>query len=77
MQIVFTDAAKEQLETKAAGSGRLKLVYDTEGCGCAVNGVPDLWIEPAQPEHSGELAVESNYVPVACDRKSEVFLKTG
>jgi uncharacterized protein YqkB len=34
-----------------------KLVYDTEGCGCAVNGVPALWAV-SEPE-KGDLAAGS------------------
>ncbi|NHN30787.1 iron-sulfur cluster biosynthesis family protein [Paenibacillus agricola] len=45
MQITFTNEAIEQMHQQLpAGSGELKLVFDSEGCGCSVNGVPTLWI---------------------------------
>jgi uncharacterized protein YqkB len=47
LKIVFTDTAAAQIrETLGTEPGpfRLKLVYDAEGCGCAVNGLAQLWI---------------------------------
>jgi uncharacterized protein YqkB len=45
MHITFTDHAVEQINQQLpAGAGDLKLVFDSEGCGCSVNGVPTLWI---------------------------------
>ncbi|MEQ7049477.1 iron-sulfur cluster biosynthesis family protein [Paenibacillaceae sp. P-4] len=46
--IQVTEAAEEQLKQRlrSADGGIIKLVHDTEGCGCAVNGVPAIWIAP-------------------------------
>lgn len=45
MQMTITEAAEKKLNERIAGKpGYLKLVYDIEGCGCAVSGVPTLWL---------------------------------
>lgn len=44
MRITLTKAAMEQLQRTTNGrKGAFRLVYDTDGCGCAVNGVPAIW----------------------------------
>lgn len=43
MKITFTAAALEKIEPLLAQENKiLKFVHDTEGCGCAMNGVPAL-----------------------------------
>ena len=43
MHITFTDAAVAQLSPFIHNTGKqLKLLHDTEGCGCVVSGVPAL-----------------------------------
>ncbi|MBM7563397.1 iron-sulfur cluster biosynthesis family protein [Paenibacillus sacheonensis] len=43
MHFTFTPSAVEKLaEPLADASKSLKLLYDTEGCGCVMNGVPTL-----------------------------------
>ena len=45
MNITFTDTAKQRLTPcMEQNNTLLKLVFDTEGCGCSVNGVPTLWL---------------------------------
>lgn len=45
MIIELTADAERKLKEKIGGSpSRVRLVYDTEGCGCAVNGIPGLQI---------------------------------
>ncbi|WP_147533865.1 iron-sulfur cluster biosynthesis family protein [Bacillus marasmi] len=45
MQIDISEGAEQKLAERTTGKdGYLKLVYDIEGCGCAVNGVPALWL---------------------------------
>jgi len=75
MHIAFTAAAADAIgqAMSRAKKGRLKLVYDTEGCGCAVSGVPALWIvdEPVGREsvYSGEP------FEVWVETKDEVFFE--
>ncbi|MFZ3588532.1 iron-sulfur cluster biosynthesis family protein [Bacillus sp. DJP31] len=71
MEITFTTGAMKQLESVLHPNKKLKLMYDTEGCGCVVSGVAALW----QIEEVGNLdiEVETNYVQVWIDRTKLVF----
>lgn len=45
MNIQLTQQAELKLKHKLGDKpGAIRLIYDTEGCGCAVNGVPGLRI---------------------------------
>jgi uncharacterized protein YqkB len=48
MEITVTASAHNEIEAQLANNDlhALKLVYDNEGCGCAVNGVAQLWMIP-------------------------------
>lgn len=76
MQITFTTEALARIHQVLEANGpevppRLKLAYDSEGCGCAVNGVPALWIVN-DPDGDDVEASGSSY-RVLFDRKHEVF----
>ncbi|TJY44249.1 iron-sulfur cluster biosynthesis family protein [Cohnella pontilimi] len=44
MKIVWSPDAVQELRARYGSDiEAFRLVYDTEGCGCAVNGVPALW----------------------------------
>jgi uncharacterized protein YqkB len=49
MEITVTASAQNEIEAQLAKNDMhaLKLVYDNEGCGCAVNGVSQLWMIPS------------------------------
>jgi uncharacterized protein YqkB len=49
MEITVTASAQSEIEVQLAKNDLhgLKLVYDNEGCGCAVNGVAQLWMIPS------------------------------
>ncbi|MCQ6560202.1 iron-sulfur cluster biosynthesis family protein [Paenibacillus mendelii] len=56
MHFTFTPAAVEQLSGYLKdGERSLKLLYDTEGCGCVVSGVPALQLiqAPDQDDRQG------------------------
>lgn len=47
MHIRFTEAAVRKLSPYLdGGSKKLKLLHDTEGCGCVMSGVPALQLVP-------------------------------
>jgi uncharacterized protein YqkB len=75
MQITFTEPALQQLEpyTNTVLDGILKLVYDTEGCGCAVNGIASLWLV-AEP---GPLDAEAESQPIRVlyNPRHEIFFE--
>ncbi|KPV59854.1 hypothetical protein QJ48_08770 [Paenibacillus sp. A3] len=75
MRIIFTESAVAEIRRildRQAG-GRLKLVYDAEGCGCAVSGVPTLWITD-EPDRN-DFIVAGDPFEVLMDRKHEVFFE--
>jgi uncharacterized protein YqkB len=49
MEITVTASAQDEIKAQLAKNDlhALKLVYDNEGCGCAVNGVAQLWMVPS------------------------------
>jgi uncharacterized protein YqkB len=50
MKVIWSqDAAAELKRRYGDNATNWRLVYNTEGCGCAVNGVPALWAV-SQPE---------------------------
>ncbi|BBW95715.1 iron-sulfur cluster biosynthesis family protein [Geobacillus icigianus] len=72
VNITFTEAAKQTLTPIVAKSGRqLKLNYDTDGCGCLVDGVPALWLVDKADED--DVVVETNFVPVLVERPRLIF----
>jgi len=76
MYIYLTDAAAQWLASYPLASGdRFRLVYDAEGCGCAVSGVASLWLTNAA--ENDELRAESNVesVPLYYLKRHEVFFE--
>ncbi|WP_281887114.1 iron-sulfur cluster biosynthesis family protein [Paenibacillus sp. YYML68] len=74
MFIQFTEDAVQAIRERIGErAGRLKLVYDNEGCGCAVSGVPALWIIEAATAHDFQLQAEP--LDVWMDNKHEVFFE--
>ncbi|MCF2942643.1 iron-sulfur cluster biosynthesis family protein [Paenibacillus tarimensis] len=73
MRMTFTTNAVSKLESGSPGTGKLKLLYDTEGCGCVMSGVPALqWITaPAQ----GDVKAESLPFEVWYEPRFEVFFE--
>lgn len=75
MKIQLTPQAELKLKDKLGDRpGSIRLIYDTEGCGCAVNGVPGLRIvdEPTNED----LAVETgSTVPFIVNRRQAVFFE--
>lgn len=48
MYIEWSEEAVREAESRfGPGAKRWKLVFDNEGCGCAVNGVPTFWLGAA------------------------------
>ncbi|MDP4162167.1 MAG: iron-sulfur cluster biosynthesis family protein [Bacillota bacterium] len=72
MEINITEAAVQKIIEKTEGrSGYLKLKYDTEGCGCAVNGVPVLSLETEL--QTNEIVIKTNRVPIYIESTKTVF----
>ena len=69
MKVEVTKEAEARLRALdgVIGDGCLKLAYDSEGCGCAVDGVAQLWIVSAPGEHDEPLRTEPR--PIWYDRR--------
>lgn len=72
IKIRWSDSALEALRAKFGPEPTVwKLMYDTEGCGCAVNGVPALWaIEAPRPD---DVKADSGQVELWYEKRHEVF----
>ncbi|QHW34472.1 iron-sulfur cluster biosynthesis family protein [Paenibacillus rhizovicinus] len=74
MHFTFSPSAVEQLSGPLSdGSKSLKLLYDTEGCGCVMSGVPTLLVVD-EPEANDKLGSGSPY-PVWYEPNYEVFFE--
>lgn len=74
MKIMFTDSAIERLTPYMdQGEALLKLAFDTEGCGCSVNGVPTLWL--VSEESPNDLTAETNALKLIYSSNDEIFMK--
>jgi uncharacterized protein YqkB len=72
MRITITETATNKLQEKISNkSGYLKLKYDIEDCGCAVNGVAALWLERERQESEGEIVTGS--IPIYLEHSKEVY----
>lgn len=74
VRIDFTPAAAARVEAELPGSQvKLKLLYDTEGCGCVMSGVPTL-LSIAEPDDGDERA-EGGPIEVWFQKRYEVFFE--
>lgn len=73
MNITFSPEACKQIQSRYGETPVLKLVYDAEGCGCAVSGVPALWLISA-PQH-GDLTADTNAFHVYYEERQAVFFE--
>ncbi|MDA7027074.1 iron-sulfur cluster biosynthesis family protein [Bacillus sp. CLL-7-23] len=73
MQLTITEQAKQVIRqaTETNPDKQIQLRYDTEGCGCAVSGVPTIWL---MEELFGECELlETNGIPVYIQSSQKVF----
>ncbi|MED0664835.1 iron-sulfur cluster biosynthesis family protein [Pseudobacillus badius] len=71
MDIYITEEAAEKLGNKLTDGKHVKLYYDTEGCGCGVNGIPLLWItSEVAPD---DVKIETNAMPVYVEKPHMLF----
>ncbi|OIJ16108.1 hypothetical protein BKP35_03760 [Anaerobacillus arseniciselenatis] len=72
MEILFTEAAHNYINEYLKCEGALLLFYDTDGCGCAVNGVPVLFITSQKDVEMLE-QIKTNGIPIYMYKKHTVF----
>ncbi|MGR9049462.1 iron-sulfur cluster biosynthesis family protein [Halobacillus faecis] len=74
MKLRITDEAKQQLEQiQDPERPIIRLFYDTEGCGCGVNGLPTIRLE--KEERSTDRKVENDDYDVIIDDQQATFFK--
>jgi uncharacterized protein YqkB len=74
MRIDITPEAAGLLASMTGVGRRLKLVYDTEGCGCAVNGVPAL--RAVDGPSPGDMEAETDGpLTIWYDPRQEIFFE--
>ncbi|MCY8514891.1 iron-sulfur cluster biosynthesis family protein [Bacillus atrophaeus] len=73
MQIHLTDTAKQTLQqAMVANPGKkAQLRFDAQGCGCAVSGVPTIWLSEQLTGECEQL--ETNGVPLYIQSSQKVF----
>ncbi|NRD80656.1 iron-sulfur cluster biosynthesis family protein [Bacillus sp. BRMEA1] len=72
MEITITAAAANKIAEKIGEqSGYLKLKYDTEGCGCAVDGVAALWF--VSEVEDTDIAIDTNNRTIYLEKSKMVF----
>ncbi|MGN1402065.1 MAG: iron-sulfur cluster biosynthesis family protein [Bacillus sp. (in: firmicutes)] len=73
MEIEFDKAAIDQIFQMTEGKqGILKLIYDTEDCGCGNDGISTLWfIAEAEGD---ECLLETGAGPVLVDRNNMIYM---
>jgi uncharacterized protein YqkB len=72
VEILITDSAAAKIDEKIKDyNGFLKLKYDTEGCGCAVDGVAVLWYTPEL--EADDIAIETNAQTIYVEKAKTVF----
>ncbi|MBB6669138.1 iron-sulfur cluster biosynthesis family protein [Cohnella nanjingensis] len=72
MEIKWSAEAVEALRTRFGPDARIwKLVSDSEGCGCAVSGVPTLWaLDAPLPD---DIRADSEPVALWYEKRHEVY----
>ncbi|MGM1044934.1 Uncharacterized protein YqkB [Paenibacillus uliginis N3/975] len=75
MMIQLTPDAEKKLKERIGNQpGRVRLIYDTEGCGCAVNGIPGLRIIN-EPDSEDVTVSAGDSVAFVINRRQEVFFE--
>ncbi|OIJ22170.1 hypothetical protein BKP45_05735 [Anaerobacillus alkalidiazotrophicus] len=72
MYVTFSSSAQKFLGKYVKQDGKLLLLYDTDGCGCAVNGVPVLHVLSGIGEENLQ-KIETNSIPLFMYSKHTVF----
>lgn len=75
MIIQLTQDAERKLKEKIGDKpGSVRLIYDTEGCGCAVNGIPGLRIID-KPDDEDVSVSAGDSLSFFINRRQEVFFE--
>jgi uncharacterized protein YqkB len=77
MEITVTASAQSEIEFQLAKNdlGALKLVYDNEDCGCAVNGVAQLWMIPKTDANEQWPEAQGSSFQIVYAKKDEIYFE--
>lgn len=75
MELHMTEAAIDSLNSKLGDTGCVRLVYDSEGCGCADNGVPGLWLVDRPAPFDVPIITNAPF-PVIIDNHQTMYFET-
>lgn len=74
MHMQISERAERFLRAKIGSkSSPVRLVFDGEGCGCGINGIPALWILSAQDEYDKE--IHSNGIPFVINPAHAIYFE--
>ncbi len=74
MKLTITHQAEEELQKiNDLSKPLIRLFYDTEGCGCGVNGLPSIRLESERRET--DLEVKSTSFSTIIDDQQAIFFK--
>lgn len=72
MKLTITLEAEQKLMDIRTNDSSLVLWYDTEGCGCGVNGLPTIQLVSEKQDYYQELA-SNTIIPSFIDSRQAVF----
>jgi uncharacterized protein YqkB len=77
MEITVTEAAQHEIarQLEVHQLHTLKLVYDTAGCGCGVNGVPQLLMAPRIEAADAWLLAAEKPVPIIYNMQDAIYFE--
>ncbi|MCR2820311.1 iron-sulfur cluster biosynthesis family protein [Lederbergia panacisoli] len=74
MKISISEEAARQIERKMDEKDLiLKLKYETDGCGCAVSGVPTLQLISKQDLDKNDILIETDKLDVYMEKSKTIF----
>lgn len=78
MQIQLSEAAVDYLQSRlhqcSNEAAFIKLVYDSEGCGCAISGIPQLWVVSSDQLEDCVHTTNQSF-PIYYETQHEVFFE--
>lgn len=74
MKLKITDEALHQLQLlQPEDRPKLRMEYDSDGCGCGVNGMPSIYFTNQSTEY--DIKVENEHYTIFLDEQQKVFFK--
>ena len=77
MEIMVTKTAQNEIVSQLERNhlDALKLVYDNDGCGCAVNGVVQLWMVPDEAASEAWIKATGSTLKIMFAQKDQIYFE--